>query len=102
MREIKASEFKAKCLKLIDEVAESGEAIIITKRGKVVARLSREPGLKTLAPLMGCMKGMIEFPDQDDGQPKMWDEKDLKRWGAKLERIARDLEPAKQKPLRKR
>ena len=29
-RTIKASEFKARCLKLMDEVAENGEEIIIT------------------------------------------------------------------------
>ena len=39
-RTIKASEFKAKCLKLMDEVAESGEDIIITKNGKAVAKLT--------------------------------------------------------------
>ena len=39
-RTIKASEFKAKCLKLMDEVAESGEEIIVTKNGKPVAKLS--------------------------------------------------------------
>ena len=39
-RTIKASEFKAKCLKLMDEVAESGEQIVITKNGKAVAKLS--------------------------------------------------------------
>ena len=38
-RTIKASEFKAKCLKLMDEVAETGEEIIITKNGKPVSRL---------------------------------------------------------------
>ena len=38
-RTIKASEFKAKCLKLMDEVAESGEEIIITKNGRPTARL---------------------------------------------------------------
>ena len=36
---IKVSEFKAKCLKLIDSVAESGDEIVISKRGKPVARL---------------------------------------------------------------
>ena len=36
---IKASEFKAKCLELMDEVAESGEEIVITKRGRPVSRL---------------------------------------------------------------
>ena len=38
-RTIKASEFKAKCLKLMDEVAESGEEIVITKNGQPVSRL---------------------------------------------------------------
>jgi prevent-host-death family protein len=34
-----ASRFKAQCLSLLDEVAESGEEVIVTKRGKPVARL---------------------------------------------------------------
>ena len=38
-RTIKASEFKAKCLRLMDEVAESGEEIVITKNGQPVSRL---------------------------------------------------------------
>ena len=36
---IKASEFKAKCLKLMDEVAEYGEEIVITKNGHPTAKL---------------------------------------------------------------
>ena len=36
---IKASEFKAKCLKLMDEVAETGKEIVITKNGRPVSRL---------------------------------------------------------------
>ena len=46
-RTMKASEFKARCLALMDEVAESGEEIVITKRGKPVAKLApaeRRPG----------------------------------------------------------
>ena len=39
-RTMKASEFKAKCLALMDEIAESGEEIVITKRGKPVAKLA--------------------------------------------------------------
>ena len=65
MREIKASEFKAKCLNLIDQVAAGGEAIIITKRGKPLARLSREPGTAG-DPLLGSMRGLIEIADPDD------------------------------------
>jgi antitoxin (DNA-binding transcriptional repressor) of toxin-antitoxin stability system len=37
MRTIKASEFRARCLKLMDEVAASGEPVVITKNGKPVA-----------------------------------------------------------------
>ena len=47
-RTIKASEFKAKCLKLMDEVAASGEEIVITKNGRPVSRLvpyRKEPKL---------------------------------------------------------
>ena len=40
VRVVKASEFKAKCLQLMDEVAASGEEIIITKRGRPVSRLA--------------------------------------------------------------
>jgi prevent-host-death family protein len=37
--EINATEFKAKCLSLIDQVHEGGEPVVITKHGKVVAKL---------------------------------------------------------------
>ncbi len=39
-RTMKASEFKAKCLGLMDEVAENGGEIVITKNGKPVAKLT--------------------------------------------------------------
>ena len=38
-RTIPASQFKTHCLALLDEVAESGVAIVVTKHGKPVARL---------------------------------------------------------------
>ncbi|TMB00224.1 MAG: type II toxin-antitoxin system prevent-host-death family antitoxin [Deltaproteobacteria bacterium] len=37
---IAAGIFKARCLKLLDEVAETGQEIVVTKRGKAVARLA--------------------------------------------------------------
>ena len=43
-RTLKASEFRAKCLQLMDEVAESGEEIVITKHGKPVAKLTPHQG----------------------------------------------------------
>ncbi len=36
---ITAAEFKERCLKLMDDVQASGRSLIITKRGKPVAKL---------------------------------------------------------------
>lgn len=36
---VNAAEFKSKCLKLIDEVATTHEPLVITKRGKPMAKL---------------------------------------------------------------
>lgn len=55
-----AGEFKAKCLKLMDQVRESGQEIVITKRGTPVAKLVPiEP--KERPSLFGCMKGTVEI-----------------------------------------
>lgn len=40
VRSVPAGEFKAKCLALLDEVAETGREVIVTKRGRAVARVS--------------------------------------------------------------
>ena len=42
--QVSAVKFKATCLKLIDRVAETGEPVTITKRGKVLARLVPDRG----------------------------------------------------------
>jgi prevent-host-death family protein len=39
MRTIKAAEFKATCLAVLDEVARTGEPVVILKRGRPVAEL---------------------------------------------------------------
>ncbi len=39
-RKIAAGEFKAQCLALLDEVSQTGQEIIVTKRGKPVAKLA--------------------------------------------------------------
>jgi len=49
MRTIPAGRFKAQCLRLLDDVAETGETIIVTKRGKPVAKIEpidEPPSLK--------------------------------------------------------
>ena len=39
MKTVKASEFKAKCLQIMDDIAETGDTIVVTKNGKPVARM---------------------------------------------------------------
>lgn len=52
---IPAGEFKAKCLSLMDEVERTGEPLVITKRGRPVARLVPEPPPR--GSLFGSMRG---------------------------------------------
>ena len=59
IRTVKASEFKAKCLQLMDEVAESGEEIVITKFGKPVAKLA--PHMEKPRAPFGAYKGQIQI-----------------------------------------
>jgi prevent-host-death family protein len=56
---IPAGEFKAKCLKLLDQVHQQRFQIVITKRGKPVARLV--PVTEELPDIFGRMKGTIEI-----------------------------------------
>ena len=62
-RTIPAGEFKAKCLKLMDEVQKTGAGLIITKHGNPVARLApvEDAGAGRPKTLYGCMKGSIEI-----------------------------------------
>ena len=59
VRTMKASEFKAKCLKLMDEVAETGEEIVITKNRRPVAKLT--PLKQRPKTLFGVDRGRIEI-----------------------------------------
>ncbi len=73
-RTIKASEFKAKCLKLMDEVAETGEEIVITKNGRPVSRLA--PYRKKPKVLFGRYRDMIQIHgDIVSPMPAEWFEK---------------------------
>lgn len=59
MRIIKASEFKAKCLKIMDEVAASGETVVITKNGVPITELI--PAKRRPETLFGAMKGSVIY-----------------------------------------
>ncbi len=53
---VAAGEFKAKCLKLIDEVAETRKPLVITKRGKPVAEVIP---IRLQGDLVGSMRGSV-------------------------------------------
>ncbi len=60
---LSVSEFKARCLRLVDEVAASGAGIILTKRGRPVVRVSPlEPPRATLRESWkGIVKGKSDL-----------------------------------------
>lgn len=58
-RNIKASEFKAKCLALLDEVEQTGDRLVITKKGKPVADVV--PHKPPNRNLIGVLKGRGEI-----------------------------------------
>ena len=63
MQTLKASEFKARCLKLMDEVQKTGDEIVITKNGKPVSKLV--PYRLKAATLFGLHKDKISSLDRD-------------------------------------
>ncbi len=69
---MKASEFKAKCLKLMDEVAEHSGEIVITKNKEPIARLL--PYTKRPATLLGMYKGQIKVQGEIIDVEDLWDE----------------------------
>ena len=57
MRKMSAAEFKARCLKVMDEVQATREAVLLTKRGRPVAKLV--PAQVPSKELFGCLAGVI-------------------------------------------
>jgi prevent-host-death family protein len=57
--DIPAAVFKAECLKLMDEVARTGQPVVITKHGKPVAQLVPIPAQSHS--LFGYMKDTVKI-----------------------------------------
>ena len=58
MKQMAAGEFKAHCLAVMDEVAKTREPVVITKRGKPVAKvvpLEQKKPRKLLGSLVGVL-----------------------------------------------
>jgi prevent-host-death family protein len=69
-RTLTATRFKAQCLALLDEVAETGESLLITKHGRPVARV--DP-VQPLASLRGSVKFATSDEDLITPLPERWD-----------------------------
>jgi len=69
MKRISASEFKARCLSLLDRVEPEG--IVITKHGRPVARLV--PAQMEYAELIGSLKGRIKIKGNVLSTGLRWD-----------------------------
>ena len=67
IEKVAAGEFKAKCLSLLDDVALTGRELIVTKRGKPVAKLvpvTKTEGASLLASIV--WEGDILSPIAED------------------------------------
>jgi len=72
MQIIKASEFKSKCLRLMNQVNETGEEIIVTKNGVPISKLV--PFRAPVSSLFGLHKKQLRSQDsliEPVGEP--WD-----------------------------
>jgi prevent-host-death family protein len=57
--DVSAAQFKAQCLKLMDQVERTRKPIVITKHGRPVAQLAPVPG--ETRSLFGYMKGTVRI-----------------------------------------
>lgn len=69
MKEIGAAEFKAKCLRILDELGPDG--IIVTKHGKPVAHVRPVPARS--ADLLGSLEGKITIEGDILSTGAEWD-----------------------------
>ena len=58
MRRIQISKFKATCLAVLDRVAQTREPVLVTRRGKPIARIV-PPAPSPAGSWLGAMKGSV-------------------------------------------
>ncbi len=87
---IGAAEFKAHCLRILDEVERTGEPITITKRGRPVGELRPAAKRERKSATFGFLKGSVRFltadetlspldPDWEEQWEKKWDDRGFKK-----------------------
>jgi prevent-host-death family protein len=85
MARITATDFKARCLELMDRVAERRVTYVITKRGKTIAKLVPADPPRT-ASIFGCMAGEMEIVG--DLEKPLWTEAEWR--GFERARVAQE------------
>jgi prevent-host-death family protein len=80
---VTASEFKAKCLRLMSEIGKKHDSILITKHGEPVAQLVPPPSLakKPWLALKGAakIKGNIVRPTVSNEKIEKWLRRETRR-----------------------
>ena len=74
-KQVSAAEFKAKCLRIIQEMGSDGCSVTITRRGRPVAVLSPLPSERDAPPFVGMMRGSVlayEDPAEPAAPPSEW------------------------------
>jgi prevent-host-death family protein len=78
MKEIPIAEFKANCLRILEQARNTGEPILITRFGQPVAEIipasPKQPGTKRR---LGCMAGTGEILGDIVGPTGTWGD-----WGS--------------------
>jgi prevent-host-death family protein len=81
---VPATEFKAKCLALIEEMQRSGEPLTITRRGKPAITLTAQREEAAPRPsILGIMKGTVSWApgfDPTDPVDPDWEAKWEAKW----------------------
>ena len=89
MQTMAAGEFKAKCLGVIDEVNATGKTVIITKRGKPMARLlplEEQASKESPESIFGCLRHMATITG-DVISPEFTDEEWERMFNEKWDRF---------------
>lgn len=59
MKQMRASAFKARCLKVMDDIQATGEPVVVTKRGKPIVKVA--PAEPEKNDILGFMAGEFEI-----------------------------------------
>lgn len=70
---IAAGVFKARCLAILDEVAATGDEVVVTKRGKPVARVV---GVEAPPSLRGSVRSNVSDDELIEPLGGRWDAED--------------------------